>query len=733
MLPTNANTLLFEDRFHNLLDDRDYPKIVEICELEIQKCPDIINNYWYLGLAYLLQEQEAEAQTTWLLAMSHLEEDKLDIEAAQLSQILSNEADRQQNVLEDLDKAWLIRQHLKEVEPDNLNNLLKLVFLAGELERYDRDLIKEWDLAQKVIETPSEKLDRQLLASVLEKVLPLGETDHLAFLSICLSKVEDKDDFITFILRVAIHVSHQLHYPNLAAKIAEVCLEFTPDKLSVLQHLSSFYSNADKHEEAISTARRFYDLCPSLVHKVLGGYLVMRALMSAGAWLDIQEFALVHQNLLKEVIETEKIIPNKVNSVGLLIAPFFQPYLQDNLIENRWFRNNISKIFQDSLQSKLQSELQFTHSKENLSKEKKLKIGYIASTLRSHSVGWLSRWLFHYHNEDLFDRYLYLTHQTLDELFTQRFFRDKVNVTYTFPNDVSVIATQIKEDEIDILVDLDSITLDTTCEVMAMKPAPIQVTWLGWDASGIPAIDYYIVDDYVLPENAQEHYKETLWRLPGSYVAVDGFEIGIPNITRDMLNIPHDAVTYLSAQRGYKRHPDTIKLQLQIIREVPNSYLLVKGMADETTIQQYFNHLAEEVGVSPDRLIFLGRDPDELVHRANLNIADVVLDTYPYNGATTTLETLWMCIPMVTRVGEQFAARNSYTFMKNAGIEEGIAWTDEEYVEWGIRLGKDKALRWEIAGKLRESRQTSPLWNAKKFTQEMENAYRQMWAKYVES
>ncbi len=121
------------------------------------------------------------------------------------------------------------------------------------------------------------------------------------------------------------------------------------------------------------------------------------------------------------------------------------------------------------------------------------------------------------------------------------------------------------------------------------------------------------------------------------------------------------------------------------------------------------------------------------MHRANLEIADVVLDTYPYNGATTTLETLWMGIPLVTKVGQQFAARNSYTFMMNVGVTEGIAWTDEEYVDWGVRLGRDPALRQQISWKLRQSRQTSPLWNGQQFTREMEKAFRQMWQKYIES
>ncbi len=142
--------------------------------------------------------------------------------------------------------------------------------------------------------------------------------------------------------------------------------------------------------------------------------------------------------------------------------------------------------------------------------------------------------------------------------------------------------------------------------------------------------------------------------------------------------------------------------------------------------------LADEIGVNSDRLKFMPAVPLASIHRANLMLADILLDTYPYNGATTTMETLWMGIPLVTRVGQQFSARNSYTMMINAGITEGIAWTDEEYVEWGIKLGKDENLRQQIAWKLRKNRQTAPLWNGKQFTREMENAYQQMWQRYID-
>ena len=364
--------------------------------------------------------------------------------------------------------------------------------------------------------------------------------------------------------------------------------------------------------------------------------------------------------------------------------------------------------------------------------ERPLKIGYISSCFRRHSVGWLARGLFEHSDREKFEIYTYMV--------ASRLFYDPLKEWYIAHSDkvhqyglvTMDVAEQIYNDEIDILIELDSLTSNTICGIMALKPAPIQVTWLGWDASAIPTIDYYIADPYILPEDAQEYYQEKIWRLPQTFLAIDGFEVSVPTITRGDLEIPDDAVVYLGSQRGPKYNPQIAKLQMQIIREVPNSYYVIKGFGEQDSINRFFFEIAEKEGIPRERIKFISRVKLEEIHRANLEIADIVLDTYPYNGATTTMETLWMCIPIVTRVGQQFAARNSYTMMINAGITEGIAWSDEEYVEWGIRLGKDEKLRQDISWKLRKSRQTAPLWNAKQFTREMEKAYEGMWQRYIE-
>ncbi len=414
---------------------------------------------------------------------------------------------------------------------------------------------------------------------------------------------------------------------------------------------------------------------------------------------------------------------------GLIVSATFFPYIADRPDCYRTLQNQIARTYLEI------ERHQIIRHKITASKLKKpkgvLRIGYLASTLRSHSIGWISRWLWQYHDRERFQIFTYCINQDPDDPVYQKWFRDRSDMAYCFGNNANEITAQIRADKVDILIDLDSLTLDTTCQVLAAKPAPIQVSWLGWDATGLPTVDYFLADRYVLPANAQEYYQEQIWRLPQTYLAVDGFEIGTPTIRREDFNISDKAIVYWSEQRGEKCHPQTIKLQMQILKSVPDSYLLIKGESAGDIAEDLFNNIAIETGVDPDRLRFLSTMTDEITDRANLAIADVVLDTFPYNGAINTLETLWMGIPIVTQVGQQFAARNSYTLMLNAGINKGIAWNEEEYINWGVKFGLDRKLRLQVRERLRLGRKTAPVWNARQFTIDMEQAYQGMWAKHL--
>lgn len=734
-----ANVTNLEQEAYQYFIGGNYIEATKLYEQAIVIKPKIKSYYCYLGLLLLLQGQEAEAQMTWMLPLTELKKEDIEFYTNELIQVLQTEAQRREEK-EEYSTVWVIRQHIREINPDNINNLLKLIQICIKQGSIEDNTLDDWAV-NKLLKQDN-NLDLSLLQQVLQEFLeyvPL-HPKTLEFVEACLTNFSNPEDCFWIILPAAMKIGHTLKNPKLAALVIELYLYIDTENIEALRHLSTFYQDYGNYSEGIEKAKLCYSLARTIPEKISAIHTILRGLMSAGGyWQEVTSANEKLEDILEEFIQSQPLLLDEARTLGLLTPSFAIPHIKDSPVEFRILHNKVAQIFQANIQADAKEQDISNLNKNNHKQEtvfiqkstKKLKIGYLSYALRSHSVGWLARWLFQYHDKEKFEINTYFVNYKLVNDWLQEWFVSQSTRAYKLGMNGLEIAQKINEDEIDILIDLDSITLDISSQVVALKPAPVQATWLGWDASGIPAVDYFIADPYVLPDSAQDYYTEKIWRLPQTYIAVDGFEVGTPTLRRDELNIPSDAVIYLSGQRGYKLHPETARWQIKIIKEVKNSYFLIKGGAEEESIERFFKQIAQEEGVDCSRLKFLPYCPTEATHRANLAIADVVLDTYPYNGATTTLETLWMCVPLVTRVGEQFAARNSYTMMMNAGITEGIAWTDEEYIEWGIRLGKDAKLRQEISWKLRQSRQKAPLWNAKQFTREMEKAYEQMWANYI--
>ena len=671
------------------------------------------------------------------------EDQEIEEQKSELLRVLERDAIRQVE-LRDNSQAFLIRQQIREIVPGDINNLLHLIQLAIKIEKLTREEISAWRVIELLTAAPPGSIKSGLLLQVLEKWLGFASLHPLAleFAEVCLQHLQQNYLFCDVLMWAALKVTHSMNKPGLAISLAELCLRGNPKyPEEVWGHLADFYYRSGRYGQGIEAAKQCYSISESLVDKVFANHKLLKGLLySGGHWQEAIPVLERQDSLLLSLIEQPPKTLGRVEASRLLMSNFFFPCFRDCPQKDRKIQNKVASLCQSYIRADARDQQAEVREKiaicqgrlEEKRKIKRrgarpLKVGYLSHCLRSHSVGWLARWLFEYHDRSLFEIHGYFInyHPLNDPL--QNWYIDRVGEAHKLESDSCEIAARIASDEINILIDLDSLTLDTTFEVMALKPAPIQATWLGWDASGLPAVDYFIADRYVLPDSAEDYYAEKIWRLPQTFIAVDGFEVGVPTLQREDLEIPSDAIVYFSGQRGYKRHPETARLQMKIIKAVPNSYFLLKNRADEETVKSFFTQLAEAEGVSSSRLRFLPPDPSEAIHRANLAIADVVLDTYPYNGATTTMETLWMGIPLVTRVGEQFCSRNSYSMMANAGVTEGIARTDEEYVEWGVCLGLDAKLRQEISWKLRRNRETAPLWNAKQFTREMEKAYEQMY------
>ncbi|ELS33688.1 MULTISPECIES: hypothetical protein [Pseudanabaena] len=727
----------WENNADKLLLSEEYASAAKIYEDKILVEPNVKSHYWKLGILLLLQGQELEAHFAWSLGIGEATLEEVNEWTEDLCKLLLKEALRQED-LKRYRNAWLIRQHIREIDTDNFDNLVQIIYLSLHLKILTDELIQDLKILEILeLNHSGTNIENNSVLQLVQNVLAsdLNYELQLEIVSLTLPYIKDVSCFIELIAPIA----YKLSDVNLeiATKFINIGLKISPNNQELIGYLVGFYLQYQQFSKALEVARKATSRNDNLINKILADFCLLNALVSAGGrWEEILSVS-QHQKTLLPLLDYQNF--NDISS-HLFISRFFAPYIDDNPKDIRVNQNQISSLCLEKVQQVYQQPVDYFKS-QNLSKRsnrivKPLKIGYLSNCLRKHSIGWLARWLFSFHDREQFQIYGYFLnyHQNnsdhLQEWYSKQVYKS-YRVGIESIGSTLDICNQISQDGIDILVDLDSLTYMNSCEIVSLKPAPVQVTWLGFDASGIPAIDYFIADPYVLPESAQTYYSEKIWRLPQTYIAVQGFECGVPTIHRSQLDIPEDAVIYFTGQRGYKRHPDNIRLQMKILKNVPNSYLLIKGVSDANSTEELFFRLAESEGVDCDRLKFLPLTMSELEHRANLTIADVVLDTYPYNGATTTLETLWMGIPIVTRVGEQFASRNSYTMMLNAGLVEGIAWTDEEYVEWGVKLGTDSQLRLEITWKLKESRKSAPIWNARQFAKEMEKAYQQMWEIYT--
>jgi FkbM family methyltransferase len=732
-----ANQKVIQD----LLVTQNFTQAIATCE---ELCLDAADPsiHWLHGLAVLLNGDEEDAQAIWMMAMLDGDEPTVAAWTNDLIQVLQKNADLQESQ-HYFDQAWLIRHHIRGINPAHIDNLLRLLKLEILQQRLSLESFAELhiiELLNSAARCENSPIDANLLLETLTQYLDVAFADEItARFAQAIRPYVACEDFIRVVVPAAsIKIGHLRHFANLAIALLDLCLELEPESTYILIQLAEMSLLGSFYETTAAVAQRILEADPDPENQAIGSYYQFKAHLNIGSnRTDIAKIAETYRQNLEHLVKANVPI-SYASARSLFLATHLFNYWDDNPSVYRVLQNKILALCEQACRDYWQEnsptyrDYQSIKSGQPLTVKEKIRIGYICSCFCKHSVGWLARSLMQHHDMSKFEIFIYAIN-TPDKPHPVKDFYANITPNYRcHTGDSGSVFNLVSQDAIDILVDLDSITRDTTCTVMSLKPAPIQVTWLGWDAIGMSSVDYYIADPYVLPETAQDYYTEKIWRLPQSYISVDGFEIGVPTLRRSDLGIADDAIVFLNPQRGFKLHPETTKLQLEIVKQTPNSYFLVKGDVGQNGVQNRFEELAREVGLDPDRLRFLPYAPSEEVHRANLMIADVVLDTFPFNGATTTMETLWMERPLVTLVGQQFAARNSYTMMMNAGITEGISWTPEEYVAWGIRLGTEPELRQQVAWKLRQSKQLAPLWNGQGFARHMEDAYTQMYQIYLE-
>jgi predicted O-linked N-acetylglucosamine transferase (SPINDLY family) len=368
----------------------------------------------------------------------------------------------------------------------------------------------------------------------------------------------------------------------------------------------------------------------------------------------------------------------------------------------------------------------------NADPNRRLRIGYVSPDLYQHSVAWFFEPLLTAHDRESVEIFCYAEVKRPDDV-TDRFkaLADHWRVTVGLSDEA--VAAQIVEDGIDILVDLAGHTAGNRLLVFARRPAPVQVTWLGYpNTTGLSAIDYRLVDAVTDPkDNVGQLASEKLVRLEGSFLCY-----GPPNDAPPMTSPPslkNGIITFGSFNNPTKYSAATVHTWAQLLSRVQEARLVLKGLpfSDESTRDLYHARFSA-CGIAAERVILLGRSADRTAHLSQYREIDIALDPFPYNGTTTTCEALWMGVPVVTLRGDRHSARVGASVLGSLGLDELIARDAEHYVAIAVRLANDRSRLMHLRGSLRAQMQASSLCDAPRFARKMEAAYRSMWQCWCE-
>ena len=363
--------------------------------------------------------------------------------------------------------------------------------------------------------------------------------------------------------------------------------------------------------------------------------------------------------------------------------------------------------------------------------ERCLRIGYVSPNFLTHSVAFFIEAPLAFHDHANYQIYCYSDVRVPDQT-TQRL-RKHADVWREISNlSDEKVADLVRSDQIDILVDLTGHTDKIRLGVFARKPAPIQVTWIGYpNTTGLSAIDYRLTDHIADPPGQTErYYSEKLVRLPHNFSCFSP-----PDSSPEISLLPalsQGYVTFGCFNKFSKVTDRILQVWAQILNSIPHARLMVKtkSLGDAGTVQRLVERLSL-YGVGREKLLLDSYKKSTEEHLAQYSRVDIALDTFPYNGTTTTCEALWMGVPVITWAGSTHVARVGASLLSNLGVAEWIATSPEDYVACAVNLSRDLNALASLRAGLRTKMRQSSLCDGLGFTRDLEATFRWMWRQYA--
>jgi len=357
---------------------------------------------------------------------------------------------------------------------------------------------------------------------------------------------------------------------------------------------------------------------------------------------------------------------------------------------------------------------------------RRLRIGYVSPDFREHSVAYFIEPVLRSHDRSRFTVFAYAQVPRPDAT-TERL-RACVDTWHdvTRMNDAAV-ADRIRADAIDVLVDLAGHTGDNRLGVFGQRPAPVQISYLGYpNTTGLAAMDYRLTDAHADPENESDPcYSETLIRLDPCFLCYRA-PAESPGVAPPP-NQQKGAITFGSFNALPKLTEEVLATWAEILRRVPGARLLLKSPSfEDAQTRERYRRLFDAAPLARERITLHGFVPDTAAHLALYHEVDIALDPFPYNGTTTTCEALWMGVPVVSLAGRRHAARVGLSILTQVGLADLCAETKAAYIEHAVRLAADRNRLPALRSALRDRMRTSPLCDARRFTRHLEHVYQDL-------
>ena len=505
-------------------------------------------------------------------------------------------------------------------------------------------------------------------------------------------------------------VAHQERKDDIAVDLITRALAIKPDYAEAHSNLGNVLQHLGRLEEAVACYQKALDAKPD---DAGAAAMLLHQLQHACAWRD---FDILEQKV--RALTTVSIKEGQKIGVSPFVHITHCPEPSENhAVARAWSR----EITQRMASLKVNFPLAGRRARSS-----KITIGYLSCDFRSHPLVHLMRSFFGLHDRRDFNVFTYSYGPDDGSDYRKGIERDSDRFFDVRELDYAGTARQIHDSGVDILVDLTGHTQHSRMEICALRPAPVQVAYMGFPGTcGADFFDYILTDRIVTPESEARHYSEKFAFLPHCYMVTDHTQtISDAPVKRADFGLPEHAFVFCSFNHNYKFEPVMFDVWMNLLKEVPHSVLWL--LKSNNTAEQNLKREAEARGVEADRLIFAGRLPKDQ-HLARFGLADLALDTRIYGGHTTTSDALWSGVPVVAMLGSHFASRVSSSVLTAISLPELIAHSLEEYESLALRLSKSPEELAALRAKLAQNRTTEPLFDTPRSVRNFENAYRRMW------